>query len=535
MKKKGEIIYIGKAKNLRNRVRSYFLSSQESLKTQHLIRQTDDIDFLLTPTETEAFLTEASLVKKHNPRYNIRLKDDKSYPYIRCSLKDEFPRFYLSRNAHHKGSFYFGPFSKAQDVRETLRFLNKTFQVRDCKDHFMKTRKRPCITYQMEKCTAPCVDFVSKKDYSDQIHQAISFLKGEKKELLKHLKKKMLEAAKKDEFEKAHKIKKKKESIESILERKVPKAKKNQDVVALFQDEKQAVFQILNIRFGSPIGSRTYPITHLHLKHTRCLFSSFFNQYYLEHMIPEEILLSEKLNPEDSISLEKFLSKKKEEKVRLTFPERGEKRKLVKKTLEEARESFLKLGGRQETTKKALEEIKRKFHMKELPHRIECFDVSHLSGSQTAASSVVFENGEPKKSDYRRYKIRSHDKNDDYKSLEEVFRRRFKKEDPLPDLIVVDGGKGQLNRALSILQEMKKDEIPIVGIAKSRTESDFESSKVHKKAERFFLPRRKNPVLFSFLSPGQKILTSLRDEAHRFAISYHRLLRKKNLLPPKKD
>lgn len=530
---KDKIIYVGKAKNLRARVRSYFHESADhSVKTQFLVSHIVKIDYQLTATEVEAFLLEASLIKKFRPRYNIRLKDDKSYPYIRCVVGGEFPRFYLCRKVSHDGALYFGPYSSGIAVRETIRFLNRTFKIRDCSDSFMKARKRPCMTYQIGRCTAPCVGYINTKDYAHDLKSAVDFLKGRDKSVARSLKEKMLQASKEERYEAAAKYRDSLKAVESIWHKQslVSEGKEiDQDVVAFIGDSRGTIVQICNVRSGRQIGSQSHFLKQVDPQSpnedVRDWLVSFLNQYYLDNFIPDEVIVPIDFGG-DITKLFQAVLEERGKKVRLLPALGDDGKRLIDLVLAEAAKSFKSIIEENERRENGLEEIRAKLKLKELPKRIECFDVSHFQGAHSVASQVVFEEGVPKKEDYRLYKLKTVDGVNDFAAMTEVLTRRLKHtEYEDPQLIVVDGGKGQLSMATQVLIEMGRTDIPVVGLAKARVEGDFLDSTVESSEERFFLPGRQNPIVFSKHSHAFQILVGIRDEAHRFAITFHRKLR----------
>lgn len=540
-----KIIYIGKAKNLRNRVRSYFSDSKgHSTKTKYLVQSIFRIEYLLTKTEVEAFLLEASLIKKHRPRYNIRLRDDKSYPYIKISLQDEYPRLYLSRRVKKDGSVYFGPYTSSSLVFSTIRFLNRTFKIRDCTDSVLKTRKRPCMTYQIGRCTAPCVQFISSKDYKDDVDSAYSFLKGQDKNVVKSLTKKMMLAADEEKFEVAAKIRDAISAIKSILERQSVVStdeELDQDAIGYFGDDRGCLIQMIHIRGGRVIGMRSHILPQIDLKNEelhdpRDWLTDFINQYYEDNFIPDELILPVDLGLDLIRLIEAVLKSRKDSAVRVRLAVDKYSHEIIEMANKNAESQFLKYVSKSEAKIKGLDQIKIKFGLSERPNRIECFDISTFHGAETVASQVVFEEGIPQKDHYRRYKVKTVQGTDDFASLYEVLKRRFNhKEWELPDLLMVDGGKGQLNQAVRVLKELGYSHIPVVSIAKARTKSEFQKSDIERTQERFFRPGQQNYITFPTNSESLQILVNLRDEAHRFAISYHRKLREEASLESEYD
>lgn len=539
-----KVIYVGKAKDLRTRVRSYFQETKQvSAKTQFLVAQIHFIDYIITKTEVEAFLLEASLIKKYRPKYNIRLKDDKSYPYIRCSIPDDFPRFYLQRKVKADGAFYFGPYTSGLHVRETIRFLNRTFQIRDCTDGFMKIRKRPCLTHQIGRCGAPCVNLISKNDYALGVESALDFLRGRNKKVLTDLNRKMKEASREERFEAAAKLRDSIQAVEAILEKQVVVSHKrdiDQDVIAYFGDERGTLVEILHIRSGRVIGSQAQFLPRMNAfapdEDPKEWLTSFMNQYYSDNIVPDQIILPVDLTDDIYKLMQDVFRERQQTQAQFIHALDKEQKNLLDMALKNAQSHFSDHVNRQTNVTRILEEIQGKLHLKSLPVRMECFDISNFQGAESVASQVVFEDGVPKRDDYRRYKIRTVEGANDFASMKEVLGRRFHHtEYDDPQLVVIDGGKGQLNMAVQALKEIGREDIPLVGMAKSRTEGDFTDAAVSSSEERFFLPGRSNPVVFHPNSEALKILVNMRDEAHRFAISYHRQLRDDKLFQSRLD
>ncbi len=528
-----KILYVGKAKNLRNRVRSYFHESVDHRKTVVLVRQIFNIEYIITKTEVEAFLLEASLIKKHRPKYNIRLKDDKSYPYIKLTWKEAYPRLYLARKVKKDGSLYFGPYTSGGAVHGTIRFLNRTFKIRDCTDSVFKSRKRPCLSYQIGRCTAPCVDYISQDDYKGEVEGALLFLKGQNKKVLKGLKEKMMKMADEEKFEVAARLRDSIESIKSILEKQSvinDTQEKDQDIIGYHGDERGTVIQTLHIRQGRVLGTRPHFMQNLNtldsFEEPRDWMISFLNQYYDENIIPDEVILPFDIGRDLTKLLEAVLKERSGVDSIVRVANDGKNNALIDMAHENAKDNFEKWVSKAEEKKVGLLEIQEKLGLPKLPNRIECYDISNFQGVANVASQVVFEDGVPAPDHYRRYKIKSFEGQNDFASMQEVLSRRFQhKEYDDPDLIVIDGGKGQLSQAVKILEDINRRDIPVVGLAKARTESAFQDVEVKATEERFFLPGRSNPVIFRNNSEAHHILVGIRDEAHRFAINYHRKLR----------
>lgn len=539
-----KIIYVGKAKNLRNRVKSYFTDSKDhSPKTRVLVQNIFEIEYILTKTEVEAFLLEASLIKKHRPKYNIRLRDDKSYPYIRLSWADEYPRLYLSRKVKKDGALYFGPYTSGGAVFGTIRFLNRTFKIRDCTDSVLKTRKRPCMTHQIGRCTAPCVQLISAKDYRDEVEGAKLFLKGQNKKVIKTISEKMRSEADLEHFEVAARLRDSVVAIKAILEKQAvinDTSEKDQDAIGFFGDERGCLVETLHIRAGRVLGTRSHFLPHIDptssTEDVREWLVDFMNQYYEDNFIPDDVLLPVEIGGDLVKLMEAVLFERSGNKsiVRFATDEKG--RNLVDMANQNAEAHFQKYVSKSEEKRAGLREIQERFSLPKLPMRIECYDISTFQGAETVASQVVFEEGVPSREHYRRYKIRTTVGIDDFNSMYEVLTRRFKHaEYDDPDLLVVDGGKGQLAVAVRVLQEIGRSDIPVVGLAKARTQSNFQQQEVAATEERFFLPGRQNPVIFKNNAEALHILAGIRDEAHRFAITYHRKLREATSLESELD
>jgi excinuclease ABC subunit C len=531
---KGKIVYVGKAKSLRNRVRSYFGAGMESsLKTKYLMMNVIDIEYMRTKTEVEAYLLEASLIKKHRPRYNIRLKDDKAYPYIRASLEHDFPRFYLARRVAADGAMYFGPYTSGLSVRETIRFLNRTWKIRDCTDGFFRSRTRPCISHQIGQCSAPCVKYISREEYRADVDSALSFLKGRNGKFMKDLNQRMKAAAAEERFELAARLRDSIQAIERIWERQTVVTMHkdyDQDVVAFVGDERGTMIETLHIRGGRVIGSRPHFINRFNCKSPeedpKEWLTSFLTQYYSENIIPDEIILQLDLGNDIVKLMQAVFIERQNKKAKVIAATGSEGKKLLDLTLTNAESHFKDAVTKADRQAKGLEQIQERFGLKNLPRRIECYDISNFQGGSNVASQVVFEDGLPRKDDYKRYKIKTVVGANDFASMKEVLSRRFKHEEwEDPDLIVVDGGKGQLGMAVEALKEIGRPDLCVVGMAKARTLGEFHDSEVTASQERFFIPGRSNPVTFQPNSEAYHILVGIRDEAHRFAITYHRKLR----------
>ena len=554
----GAILYVGKAKSLKNRVASYFQrGAHDAVKTEFLVQKVQDFDVILTETESEALILECTLIKKHKPRYNIRLKDDKHYPYLKIRVSEPFPRVEWTRKVKRDGARYFGPFPSSWSARNTLHLLNETFQLRDCSDNTFRHRSRPCILHQIGKCSAPCVGLVDQKKYHlDQIERAVLVLEGKDDQLRRELTREMKDAAKDEQFELAAFYRDRLQSLEAVTAIQTMDdtgKNRNRDVVAIARDGIAGHVAILQIRSGKLLAVR-----HILLSNTddsasdaQILFD-FLSQYYLSMesqeaktldadevaaidvnlevsassspVGPHEILVAQA--PEEVELLERTCG------IRITVPDSDADRQILNVAATNAKHA-LEQSRKGETGHglQALEEVQEKCHLGRVPLRIECYDISNFQGGDSVASRVVFMEGAPDKTLYRRYKIRTVEGQNDFAMMKEVLGRRFANTDEdLPDLVVVDGGKGQLAQAVAIFTEMDLTQIPVVGLAKARTESDFRATEVESSLERIFIPGRKNPVPLLPHMKAYQLLTHIRDEAHRFAITYHRTVRDKRSL-----
>lgn len=517
----GRIIYVGKAINLKNRVRSYFQSSRNHTpKVKALVARIADLEYIITHSEMEALILECNLIKKHRPKYNISLRDDKSYPYIKVSLNEAYPRVYATRKVLKDGARYFGPYTNAGAVHETLKLLRKLFPLRNCR-HL--DARRPCLEYHIKRCLAPCSGTVDVRLYADMIHSVCLFLEGRSAEVARTLRRRMEQAAADLEFEQAARIRDQLTAVEKVTEKQnIVTGSGDQDALGLARSAPGACVQVFFIRSGKMVGRDHFLLTGGEDEEDRDILAAFVKQYYSRAaFIPREILLPLAV-PEQEL-LARWLSDLKGGKVLVETPQRGTKKDIVAMAANNAatvlEEQAAKLAARSEQTEGAVAELGRYLGMARPPERIECFDISHIQGSETVASMVVFEGGAPHKADYRRYKLRSVEgKPDDFKSMQEVVERRYRNaEGPLPDLIVIDGGKGQLNAALEVIRGVVLTAVPVVGLAK-----EFEYIFQEGESEPLILPRH---------SQALYLVQRVRDEAHRFAVTYHRKLRfKRNLV-----
>lgn len=527
-----EVLYVGKAKHLRNRLRSYFSGSGDGrAHIPRLMEKVQRIDVIVTDTEKEALLLENTLIKKYRPRYNIDLRDDKTYVSVRIDLQEKFPALRVVRQVKHDGAHYFGPYSSAGAIRQTLKEIYRIFPLRHSSIERCSKRGRPCLFYQIGQCSAPCHGKISQSAYRQLVNGVIDLLEGRESRVIELLQQQMLDASAALRFEEAARLRDQIASIEKSVEKQkvTDYGGGNQDVIGIHRDGGEVELVLLFIRQGKLIGRRSYPLQWtLDLKE---LLSGFLREYYSRAVIvPDQLLLP--LTLDDSLLLAEWLSEKQGKKVALLTPQRGEKKRLCQLAQRNASESFRQRGSRREARDRLLEELQGKFHLPHIPQRIECFDISNVQGTHAVGSMVVLVDGEPAKAEYRRFRIKTVEGADDYASLAEVLRRRLQRgieeQGDLPQMILIDGGKGQLGVLAEVLAEFElRDQIGAVGIAKSRVIANVRGRAVEKSEERFFLPGRKNPVSFRSGSAALFLLERLRDEAHRFAITYHRKLRSK--------
>ncbi len=525
----GKVIYVGKSKNLRTRIRSYFGGKDSRPMIPFLVSRIHDLEFIVTDTEKEALILENTLIKKYRPRYNVHFRDDKNYFSIRIDFKEKFPRFQLVRRIKKDGAKYFGPYSSSAAVKETLHFLQKIFPLRTCKDMEFSARTRPCIEFEIKRCLAPCCDLVESEDYQKLVKDAVLFMEGHGKKLISKLKSRMRTTADGLNFEEATVIRDRISAIKATLEkqRAFSMSFKDQDVFGIYRSGNQIQLCILYIRKGSILGTKKFPLVKIGVDSSEVL-SSLLKQYYDgEIFIPQEIIIPEHV--EDKKVIEEWLTeKRKEGKVSVVIPKRGERVNLLTMAVNNAENAFNMGRIHEADEEKALKVLAERLHLKKMPHRIECFDISNVGGRYAVGSMATFFEGKPEKSGYRRFKIKTVTGADDYSMMHEVLRRRYRNTENLPDLIVVDGGKGQLNVALNVLLELKIKETDVIGLAKeSRSISGENKTIIHKEEDRVYLPDRKNPVYLSRHPAALFLLQRVRDEAHRFAVSYHRRLKEK--------
>ncbi len=525
----GTILYVGKAKSLRNRVRSYFQhlpSPQEKL--QALVSQIAAVDHIVTTSEKEALILEGTLIKRHRPRYNVILKDDKNYPYLRLSLEEEFPRLSLVRKVKKDASLYFGPFASAPALRETMKVIHQHFLLRKCQSRQFQFRQRPCLNYQMGQCPAPCCKLIDREKYRAVVREVELFLKGRNRELLKMLEERMTGAAEELNFEKAAKIRDRLSSLKETLEKQkaVILDFTDRDVIGLHRENSSITIAVLFMRSGYMTGSAHFTVYTIGAADEEVV-SAFINQFYREgRLIPDELLIPCML--EDRNLIEESLRERKGGRVEIITPRIGEKARLIAMAAINAESAYKTSVQHAGDAHAVAEELRHALHLTVRPDIIECYDISHLGGRQTVGSMVQFSLGEPVKSSYRRFKIKIGNEADDCASLYEVLSRRFtpgKKLLPPPNLIVVDGGKGQLNAALTVARDADITNSSIIALSKGRAQRSRAAREGYRVPEQIFIPNRKNPIILPRGSAGLLLLQRIRDEAHRFAITYQQIVR----------
>jgi excinuclease ABC subunit C len=515
----GAILYVGKAANLRHRVRSYFTAGQKlSPKLERIVAQIHDIDFFITASEHEALILELNLIKRHHPPYNVRLKDDKTFPYLKIDTTDDWPRVQVTRRLQEDGARYFGPFASARSLRQTLRGIRRVFPFRSCSRNITNRDSRPCLEYYVNNCLAPCIGAVSSDDYNKVIKNLTLFLEGKQESVLGKLGNEMQQAAEALNFEKAATLRDQVQAARDVIEgQKIAiKLSGEQDVIALASDRDQTCAQVFFIRSGKLIGRESFTLQGTRHEEPQNIMASFVKQFYdSSTYIPPLLLLQYPL--EDRAIIEDWLQGKRGSRVRILVPQRGNKKQLVDIAIENARQGLEQSKIKQQKTalEEALAEVQKELELPTLPSRIEGYDISNIQGAAAAGSMVVFERGRPKPAHYRRFRIKTVSGANDYAMLQEVLQRRFKRAGDtanswaiLPDLVLIDGGKGQLNVARTVMVAAGITSVPIASLAKEN--------------EAIFLPRRARPIILPRQSPGLQLLQRVRDEAHRFALGYHR-------------
>ncbi|MFB6263989.1 MAG: excinuclease ABC subunit UvrC [Bradymonadaceae bacterium] len=540
---RGRVIYIGKAKDLHDRVRDYFVESGDARPfVSRLPMMLDEIETIITANEKEALILENTLIKDHQPRFNVQLKDDKNFLSLRIDTDHEWPRVEVVREQKDDGAEYFGPYSSAGSIRKTLNLINKHFGLRSCPDSVLNNRDRPCLQYQIDRCPAPCVYDIDRQSYMEQLEGAMMFLEGRGDALLEELREKMQAASDELEFERAAEYRDQIRSIEKILEQQVAVNSDDvdQDAFGFYREEGRVTMQVLFVRDGRMEGTRSFAYKDQEFADEEVL-SSFLNLYYSSsNHIPREVLLPFELESTEMEAFEELLTDLSGERVYLKTPKQGKKRALVETACTNAEHSFEREHSEAEQRRDVLGRVQRDLDLRNFPERIECYDVSNLQGDQIAGSKVAFVDGEPDKERYRHYEMKDVDSQDDFASMREVLMRRFRKvaegEEDAPDLVVIDGGKGQLAQASTVLEDLGLHGIDLVSLAKSRTDrSGFGDPEVTSSPERVFFPNRKNPLRLDSDSSATHLLQRVRDEAHRFAIEYHKKLRRDETLSSSLD
>jgi len=517
----GEVIYVGKAINLQNRVRSYFhTSSDHSPKMRRLVEEVAELDFIVTSSEVEALILECELIKRHKPKYNVRLKDDKRYPYIKITLQEDYPRISTTRRMEMDGARYFGPFTASWAVHQTLDTLRKIFPYITCNRKITGEEKRACLYYHIGRCAGPCIGAISKEDYRKIIEGVCLFLEGKTDEILNDLRARMKEAAERLEYERAAVLRDRIRAIERVMvrQRVASTTPINQDILAFAREDGRACVQVFFIRGGKLIGREYFILTGTRGEEEGEIIASFVKQFYDEAAyIPPEIILPKEIK--EAKVIRDWLKDEREVEAVLRTPLNDGEDELLQMASENAAEALISLRSRR-PTEEALIELGEYLGLTKAPNRIEGYDISQIHGRAATGSMVVFIKGMPSKSNYKRFRIKEVEGADDYAMIKEVLRRRFKRAiegdeawTTLPDLILIDGGKGQLGAALEVLAEYGLEDIPLVSLAKERDE--------------VFAPGRSEPVFFPSDSQALFLLKRIRDEAHRFTLAYHRKLREK--------
>lgn len=526
---KGKVIYVGKANNLRNRVKSYFHSNYSNAKTKMLVSKINDVELVVTDTEVEALVLENNLIKELKPRYNVNLKDDKSFPFIKVT-NEPYPRVFSTRRVLRDGSKYFGPYTSVKSMKAALRMINQIFKIRSCKydinDETIARKKfKICLDYHIKKCDGPCEGLVSEKEYNEMVDEVVKVIRGRTDELIKDLEKKMSSEAEAMQFEKAGEIRDKIEQLKiiSAKQKVVSNDFEDRDVISVAFEDKESACSIFNIRNGKLVAKKQLKLGLKGGEELNKIYNAAIKFYYGDFTeIPKEILLD--TEPSDRELLEEWLIQQADRKVKFIIPQRGELKSLVKMCKENAilqlKEIQIQKMKKEGSVPYSLSALQRDLRLKELPKRIECFDISNIQGSDSVASMVVFVDGKPKKSEYKKFIIKSVTGPDDFASMHEVIKRRYTRllgnKEPLPDLIIVDGGKGQLSTAVQVLIILGIKQYEIIGLAK--------------RLEEVYFPGKSEPESIPKTSSGLKLLQQIRDEAHRFAVTFHRHRRSKRTI-----
>ena len=528
----GTPVYIGKAKNLRARVMSYFQRGSDRGQIPYLVREVDSIDYVVTEGESEALFIENSLIKRHKPKYNIRLKDDKTFSSLRLSVGERFPRLSRTRRIRDDGALYFGPFASGKFLKNTVNLVHRLFPLRDCtQSKFERHSTRPCLNYFMKLCSGPCAGKISEEDYGELVSQAASFLRGERKKLVRMIRDMMERASEEGRYENAAYYRDQLVSLKENAEiEKVTSSKfEDMDVVGFYRDSEHYEFTVLLSRGGSVVDKLDFSVKSPHGDEAECVRELLGRFYFSDHYVPKRVLLP--LSIRDREGYSEWLTEKRGKRVYVETPRRGPKSELVRFAMKNARESALRKAEEKAKQGTLLRGIRKSAGIKRVPYTIECFDISNIQGHQTVASLVRFRNARPERDRYRRYRITATSGQDDFRSMYEVvYRRALRAGDDnwdLPDLMLIDGGKGQLNAAHAALRDCDvENEVDLASIAKTEGRGGIDRIYVHGKGE---------PCDFSSNKKGVYFLMRVRDEAHRFAITYHRELRKGKTLTSQMD
>jgi excinuclease ABC subunit C len=518
----GEVLYVGKARNLKKRVSSYFRKSRLAVKTHAMMQQMASVEITVTNTEAEALILENNLIKTHRPRYNVLLRDDKSYPFIYLSSEDDYPRLAVHRGARRLKGRYFGPYPSAGAVRETLHLLQKTFRVRQCEDSFFRNRSRPCLQYQIKRCTAPCVGFIDTEAYAEDVRHTVLFLEGKSTALNDELAVRMEAAAARLDYESAALYRDQIASVSRVQERQYVSGESGDlDILACVVSAGVACVQVFFVRHGINLGNKLFFPRIPANSDAQDVLSAFVAQYYLEHTVPAKLLTNVPL--QESALLEQVLSERAGRKVVLQHDVRGEKARWLALGVANAEQALAAHLGSQAGMQQRLLMLQEALQLEEPPGRMECFDISHTQGEGTVASCVVFDAEGPRKSDYRRFNISDIADGDDYAAMEQALLRRYtrlKTEDArLPEVLFIDGGKGQVGVARRVLEELQIEEILIVGVSKGPERRPGQ--------EVLHIPAQDRTLELDSASPALHLIQQIRDEAHRFAITGHRQRRAK--------
>ena len=530
----GEILYVGKAKNLRARLRSYMQADRDTRpQIRFLMERAASIETIVTDTEKEALILENTLIKQHRPRYNIHLRDDKTFVSLRIDLREEFPMLGIVRQVRQDGARYFGPFASSSALRQTLKEIYRIFPLRHYPPAKCRQRGRPCLFHQIGQCSAPCHGKITVEDYGKLVDGVMALLEGRQGEVIGMLRQRMTLAASRQKYEEAALLRDQIRAIEATVEQQkaVRYGTVDQDVVGVFRQGGEVEVVMLFYRQGKLSARRNYNLPW-HLDEDQLLADFLVRFYDRDVPVPDEIVLPFAI--EGIASFSEWLAERHSRRVAVLVPQRGERRRLVEMANRNAKEALRERGSRDEARRKVLAEIQQKLHLLHLPRRMECFDISTIQGQATVASMAVVIDGEPASSEYRHYRVKSVVGTDDYAALREVLCRRLQRgieESSLPDFILIDGGKGQLGVLTAVIDDLGiAGRIDVAGIAKSRVKANVRGRAVERSEERFFLPGRKNPVVLRRGSAALFLLERLRDEAHRFAITHHRKVRSKSQL-----